>query len=101
MTIVLVIVLVSFIPRWNPPARRRPVSPALLQADCAFSALPPSRLPNLPATFAVLWYPRVLVLVYYTCSSPVSPGALVPAIVLVLVLGREPHLQYFAALWCP
>ena len=80
------------------------MSPALLQADCALSALPPSRLPGLPATFAVLWYPRVvLVLVYYTCSSPVSPGALVPAIVLVLVLvlGREPHLQYFTALRCP
>ena len=60
------------------------MSPALLQADCALFALPPSRLPGLPATFAVLWYFRVvLVLVYYTCSSPVSPGALVPAIVLI------------------
>ena len=80
------IILVSFIPQWNPPARRRPVSPALLQADCALSALPLSRLPGLPATFAVLWYPRVvLVLVYYACSSPVSLGVLIPALILVLV----------------
>ena len=48
------------VPQWNPPARRRPVSPALLQADCALSALPPSRLPGLPATLAVLRYPRVV-----------------------------------------
>ena len=37
--------------------KRRPVSPALLQADCALSALPLSRLPGLPATLAVLWCP--------------------------------------------
>ena len=36
------------------------MSPALLQADCALSALPLSRLPGLPATFAVLWYSRVV-----------------------------------------
>ena len=62
------------------------MSPALLQADCALFALPPSRLPGLPTTFAVLWYPRVvLVLVYYICSFAVSLGVFMPAIVLVLI----------------
>ena len=81
------------------------MSPALLQADCAFFALPPSRLPGLPATFAVLCNFRVvpaIVLVFaivlvlipvsrlpgfitYACSSPVSPGVLMPAIVLIPV----------------
>ena len=87
------------------------MSPALLQADCALFALPPSCLPGLPATLAVLWYSGVvpaivlifaivLVLIFaivlvlipvsclpgfitYTCSSLVSLGVLVPAIILV------------------
>ena len=63
------------------------MSPALLQADCALSAFPLSRLPSLPATFAVLWYFKVvLILVYYTCSSLVSPGAFMPAIVLTFII---------------
>ena len=60
------------------------MSPALLQADCALSALLPSRLPGLPATFAVLWYPRVVSVLVFV---PVSHLALQPTALV--------------ALWCP
>ena len=73
------------------------MSPALLQANCALSALPPSRLPGLPATLAVLRYSRVVLAIvsvsrlpgfttYCACSSPVSPGVFVSAIVLAFTI---------------
>ena len=49
------------------------MSPALLQADCALSALPPSRLPGLPTTFAVLWYSGVVPAIVFIFAIVLVP----------------------------